>query len=58
MSFVNIKTFQTVFDLFGNVTMFSFYAVISFIGILFALFILPETKGKTLQQIEEHFLKK
>lgn len=58
MSFANIKTFSTVFEYFGNVAVFSFYAFLSLLGIAFGIFILPETKGKTLQQIEEIFKKK
>lgn len=58
MSFANIKTFQTVFETFGSVTMFSYYAFIAFLATLFAIFILPETKGKSFQQIEEYFLNK
>lgn len=58
MSFANIKTFQTVFEAFGSVTMFSYYAFIAFLGTLFAIFILPETKGKSFQQIEQYFIKK
>lgn len=58
MSFVNIKTFSTVFEYFGNVTVFSFYAFVTLAGLLFAIFILPETKGKTLQEIEQYFKKK
>lgn len=58
MSFINIKTFASVFESFGNIAMFSFYAFVSFIGILFAIFVLPETRGKSLQQVEEIFKKK
>lgn len=58
MSFANIKTFPTVFESLGNVVMFSFYSFVAFVGILFAIFILPETKGKSLQQVEDLFKKK
>lgn len=58
MSFANVKTFSMVFDYFGNVAVFSFYAIVALIGVLFGAFILPETKGKTLQEVEEHFKKK
>lgn len=54
-SFVNIKTFSTVFEIFESFWIFSFYALIALIGIAFAVFILPETKGKSLQDIESHF---
>jgi MFS family permease len=58
MSFVTIKTFSTVFEYFGAAVVFSFHAFIALLGILFAIFILPETKGKSLQEIEELFRKR
>lgn len=57
LSFVNIKTFATVFDYFGSFWIFSFYALVALVGIAFAVFILPETKGKSLQEIEDYFLR-
>lgn len=56
-SFVSIKTFPNIFMYFGNLYVFIMYAVVAFIGIIFATFILPETKGKTLQEIESLFKK-
>lgn len=58
MSFIHIKMFSTVFEYFGNVVVFSFYSCVTFAGVLFAVFILPETKGKTLLEIEKLFQKK
>lgn len=58
MSFVHVKMFTTVFEYFGNVAVFSFYSIVTFAGVLFAIFILPETKGKSLQEIEQYFKKK
>ncbi|KAG4073002.1 hypothetical protein HA402_009421 [Bradysia odoriphaga] len=58
ISFGHVKMFTTLFDYFGNVAVFSFYSVVTFVGILFAIFILPETKGKSLQEIEQYFKKK
>ncbi|KAG5675957.1 hypothetical protein PVAND_005814 [Polypedilum vanderplanki] len=55
LSFFTVKTFSTVFEMFGSGIIFSFYAIIALLGILFSLFILPETKDKTLQQIENYF---
>lgn len=53
--FIVVKTFSVSFEYFGNVAVFSFYAFMSLLGIAFGVFILPETKGKSLQQIEDHF---
>lgn len=55
VSFLTIKTFTTVFDLFGSAVVFSFYALVALFGIFFSIYILPETKGKTLEEIEKHF---
>jgi MFS family permease len=55
MSFVNVKTFAMVFEYFGSTAMFGFYAGMAIIGIIFSTFCLVETKGKSLQEIEEHF---
>lgn len=33
----------------------SFYATVSFFGVIVAYFILPETEGRTLEDIELHF---
>jgi MFS family permease len=57
MSFVNIKTFSLAFETFGSFGVFSFYALIGFSGIVFAVFVLPETKGKSLHEIESLFRK-
>jgi MFS family permease len=55
LSFINIKTFSTVFEYFGSFTIFSFYAFVALVGIVFGIFVLPETKGKSLQDIENYF---
>lgn len=57
MMFGAVKTFSAVFELFGSFWMFSFYAFISMLGIFFGIFILPETRGKSLQEIEMIFQK-
>lgn len=57
LSFINIKTFSAVFELFGTTLIFAFYTTVALVGILFAVFVLPETKGKSLQDIENNFRK-
>ena len=34
------------------------FTVINFVGVIFVFFLLPETKGKSLEEIEELFAKK
>jgi MFS family permease len=58
MNFVVIKTFSDLFELFGNVLVFSFYAFVAVLGVAFGIYILPETKGKSLEEIENYFKKK
>lgn len=58
LSFINIKTFSSVFETFGSFTIFTCYSSVAFLGILFAVFVLPETKGKSLQEIEDIFRNK
>lgn len=58
ISFGHVKMFSTLFDTLGNVVVFSSYSVVTIVGLLFAIFILPETKGKSLQEIEQYFKKK
>ena len=42
----------------GPYTAWWAFALISFIGMFFVLFFLPETKGKSLEEIERHFKSK
>lgn len=55
MSFIVIKLYPTMLETLGNELVFIFYGTVSFMGILFVHFILPETKGKTLEEIENSF---
>lgn len=58
MSFLVTKLYPSMLEWMGNGGVFLFYGVISFFGTIFVHFILPETKGKTLQEIENLFKKK
>ena len=55
MSFINIKIYPTLNASFGNSVIFTFYGVISVLGIFFVHFCLLETKGKSLIEIENYF---
>lgn len=49
----SIKFYQITADMFGLAVPFYSFAVISGFGILFVIFVLPETKGKSLEQIQQ-----
>ncbi|XP_015602755.1 facilitated trehalose transporter Tret1-2 homolog isoform X2 [Cephus cinctus] len=57
-SFISIKTYPDMQHLMGEHGVFLFYCIMSLIGTIFVLIFLPETKGKTLQEIEELFIRK
>jgi hypothetical protein len=58
MSFLAIKSYPTMKLWIGNGMIFLIYAIVSFVGTIFVHTILPETKGKTLQEIENLFKKR
>ncbi|MFA5085839.1 MAG: sugar porter family MFS transporter, partial [Candidatus Omnitrophota bacterium] len=51
------STFLTLTEKLGKAGTFWFYAVICAIGIAFCYFYVPETKGHSLEEIEEHLRK-
>lgn len=53
--FIVVKTAPGLMTNFGEVFTFLGYGVIALIGTTVMYFILPETKGKSLQEIEERF---
>jgi MFS family permease len=57
ISFITIKTFALFFDIIGSEIMFSFYGFVSLVGIFFSIYILPETSGKTVLDMEIYFQK-
>ncbi|KAF4525662.1 hypothetical protein B566_EDAN001262 [Ephemera danica] len=56
--FVVVKTYPLLLDAMGQAGAFWVYGAIALIGSLFVLALLPETKGKTLNEIERSFNKK
>ncbi|XP_050450136.1 facilitated trehalose transporter Tret1-2 homolog isoform X1 [Cataglyphis hispanica] len=57
-SAITVKTYPDMLRLMSMHGVFLFFAIISFIGVVFILLFLPETKGKTLREIEDMFCKK
>ncbi|KAF4533429.1 hypothetical protein B566_EDAN001154 [Ephemera danica] len=53
--FTVVKTFPLLQQLAGNYGSFWIYGTISMTGTLFFYFFLPETKGRTLEEIEDYF---
>jgi MFS transporter, SP family, galactose:H+ symporter len=52
---VTAFTFPSLVALFGPTATFGIYAVIGVAGFLFCYFFVPETKGLSLEQIEQHW---
>jgi predicted MFS family arabinose efflux permease len=48
-------TFLSLIDLIGTSATFWLYAVLAAVALLFTWALVPETKGKTLEQIESHW---
>lgn len=58
VSFGIVKLYPSMVQVMGTVNVLLFYGMVSFISCFFVYFFLPETKGKTLDQIEEIFRRK
>ena len=56
-NFVVAQTFLIFLDSLGEAMTFWLYAIINTLSLLFIIFFVPETKQKTLEEIEEHFAK-
>ena len=48
-------TFLSLIDLIGAAATFWLYAVLAAVALLFTWALVPETKGKTLEEIESHW---
>lgn len=57
-NFIVVKLFDTVLDIIGASALFAFFGLIAFLGTIFLYKYLPETKGKTMAEIEDYFRKK
>lgn len=55
MGFTVIKLYPSMVDNFGKDNLFGFYGGVSLVALVYVYFLMPETKGKTLQEIEEYF---
>ncbi|XP_055921267.1 facilitated trehalose transporter Tret1-2 homolog [Eupeodes corollae] len=55
MSFLVLKIYPSMVDVMGNENVFAFYGLVSLLAVFYIYFILPETKGKSLLEIEEYF---
>lgn len=53
--FLVVKTGPTLFSTIGSGGTFFFYGAIALAGTIILFFFLPETRNKTLQEIEDHF---
>ncbi|XP_076751223.1 trehalose transporter 1-like protein [Xylocopa sonorina] len=56
-SSITVKIYPDMDIAMGRHGVFIFFTVLSFLGTLFVAFFLPETKGKTLREIEDMFSK-
>jgi len=55
MTFIETKSFLPLCDVIGNYGAFWIFGVSSLIAVVYANTLLPETKGKTLEEIETYF---
>ncbi|RZC32700.1 facilitated trehalose transporter Tret1-2 -like, partial [Asbolus verrucosus] len=57
-NFITVKIYPTMIEGIGRQGVFFFYGAMALAGTVFIVALLPETKGKSLQEIEEFFDKK
>ncbi|CAL1684501.1 unnamed protein product [Lasius platythorax] len=57
-AFISTSTYQPLVDLLTEKYLFYIYSLLLITAIPFTLFCMPETKGKSLQQIQEELMKK
>ena len=57
-AFVAARAYQPLVDAYGEAYVFYAHSAITLMAVPFAVIFLPETKGKTLQQIQDLLIKK
>lgn len=57
-SFISSRTYQPLLDATSEAVIFWIYATIAGFGMIFGILVLPETKGKSLQEIQNILHKK
>ena len=55
MTFLVLKFFPNIHMAIGFHGLFWIYAIVSLLGSTFGFIFIPETKGKSLKEIESHF---
>jgi hypothetical protein len=55
MTLMVLKLFPTIHIAMGFHSLFWIYATVSLLGATFGFLFIPETKGKSLKEIESHF---
>lgn len=57
VSYIVQQVFPWELETFGSSTTFLIYGIFGAIGFFFVLFVVPETKGKTLEELEKQLVK-
>ncbi|EDV92198.1 facilitated trehalose transporter Tret1 [Drosophila grimshawi] len=55
LAFICLKIYPNLDALLGTANLFAFYAMVSFLAAAFIYSFVPETRGRTLIEIEEHW---
>ncbi|XP_030747034.1 facilitated trehalose transporter Tret1-2 homolog [Sitophilus oryzae] len=56
--FITVKLYPTMMESTNAYGVFFFYGGMAVVGTIFVIIFLPETRGKTLEEIQEYFVKK
>lgn len=54
-SFLVLKIYPNMVDIMGDENVFAFYGIVAMLAVGYIYFLIPETKGRTLLEIEEYF---